>query len=532
MTHDSFSEHCRDVARRFLLTAVVVDDELSVSADAQVHGDLTRPDRHTARRAPPSTDPPTPRPLKIEPVTRSFADEGMVCGIVSPKQGDTDHVALAKAVAGADIVILDWRLNRATGENALPLLDRILTEDPRNRLRLIAFYTDEPDLRAIRRKVAASLTNHSEPGQPVTASSDGNEAIDVGPCRILVYAKPDSRTPDRGFIVAEEALASRLIADFANRVEGLLPALVLTALAAVRENEYRLLERFGRSLDPAFLAHRASLPQPPEAAEHMVEQMASELYGVMADAVSRRKPAGIDPIKLWLAGRFGSEGVVFGPNKEMSLPDVLEMLAHGVEKKPGQLRAAGKDYDILSRGFAGGDSDGGELDRRLASVMSFRLVPEGYRPQLSMGTVVRPVGADTDATLLCVTPKCDSVRLKERSSFLFIPLSDPRPYTSQLVVPTQDSQHRRMTISLNPAQWQSVVFEPGPERECVVAAGRESSEAFTFKDVDGEEYRWVGELKAESAQSIAQAIAERMSRIPLNKSEWLRRSERLGKRAG
>ena len=529
MTHDSFAEHCREIARRFLLTAVVVDDELSVSADAPVHGDLTRPDPHTAGHVPPSADPPPPRPLKIEPVTRSFVDEGMVCGIVSPKQGDTDHEALAKSVAGADIVILDWRLNRVTGENALPLLERILTADPRHRLRLIAFYTDEPDLWTIRRKVAASLTNLYEPGQTVTARSDGNEAIDVGSCRILVYAKPDSRTPDRGFIVEEGALAARLIADFADRVEGLLPALVLTALAAVRENEYRVLERFGRSLDPAFLAHRASLPQPPEAAEHMVEQIASELYGVMADAVGRRKPTGIKAIALWLADRFGGEKVEFGPNKEMPQPEVLEMLTHGVQEKPGPLRAAGKDYDILSGGFSGGHGDGRELDRRLASTMSFRLVPEGTLPQLSMGTIVRTVAADTDATLLCVTPKCDSVRLKGPSSFLFLPLSDPKSHTPQLVVPMQGSEHRRMTIALNPSQWCWVNFDPDPKRECVFATVDELSEAFTFKDVKGGKYRWVGELKAESAQSIAQAIAERMSRIPLNKSEWLRRSERSGK---
>ena len=56
------------------------------------------------------------------------------------------------------------------------------------------------------------------------------------------------------------------------------------------------------------------------------------------------------------------------------------------------------------------------------------------------------------------------------------------------------------------------------------------SQAFMFKDVVGGEYRWVGELKPEFAQSIAQAIAARTSRVPLNKSEWLRRSQSVGER--
>ena len=531
---DSFSEHVREIARRFLLTAVVVDDELSVASATPVGG-LTPPGTGAGKSPPKPTaaDNGASRPLDVQPITWSFARQGMVCGVVSPHEPGEEQrdQALARAVARADIVILDWKLNRTSGTDALPLLQEILKDDRRHRLRLVAFYTGEPDREAIRDKIVKSLRDLDSPHRTVSLDEE-RSAIDFGPCRIVVYGKPGAGGRDQNRVVPEAKLADRVINDFADMVEGLLPSLVLTALASVRNNEYRVLERFGRSLDPAFLAHRASLPQPPEAAEHMVEQIASELHGVMADAVGRRKPAGIKAIALWLADRFGDGEVEFGPNKEMSLPEVVEMLAHGIEEKPGPLRAAGKDYDILSRGLSGGDCDGRELDRRLASVMSFRLVPEGTPPQLSMGTVVRAVGADIEATLLCVTPRCDSVRLKGPSSFLFIPLSDPKPYTPQLVVPTQDSEHRRMTISLNPAQWRSVDFEPNRERECVLAAGGDSSEAFTFKDVGGGEYRWVGELKAESAQSIAQAIAERMSRIPLNKSEWLRRSERVGKRAG
>ena len=529
----SFSEHFREIARRFLLTAVVVDDELSVARDTPVHGDLTPPGRRERKRPRKSTDLETdaPRPLDIDPITWSFARQGMVCGVLSPNetgQGLREQ-DLATAVARVDIVILDWKLDRESGADALPLLHGILKDDRRHRLRLVAFYTGEPDREAIRDRIVESLGGLDSLYRTVSVSDEEGGAIDFGPCRIVVYGKPGSGARDVNGVVPEAELADRLIGDFADMVEGLLPSLVLTALASVRDNEYRVLERFGRSLDPAFLAHRACLPQPPDAGQHIVEQIASELHGIMEDAVGGRKPTptGIDAIKLWLADRFGGENVVFGPNKEMSLPEVLEMLAHGVEEKPGPLRTAGKDHDILSRGFSGGDGDSRELDRRLASVMSFRQVIEGTLPQLSMGTVVRPVGAGTEATLLCVTPRCDSVRLKRPSSFLFLPLSDPKSDTPQLVVPTQDNEHRRMTVSMNPSLWRIEDFLPDPEQECVLAAGGEPGQPFTFKDVSGGEYRWVGELKAEFAQSIAQSIAERMSRMPLNKSEWLRRSERV-----
>ena len=537
MSTDGFAAHCREIARRFLLTAVVVDDELSVSTDELVHSDLKPPDDRTTRRAPTSSSPAVdepqarpPHPLNVDQLTWSFARHGMVCGVVSPRDDQDDHDALAKAVARADIVILDWWLNRATDANALPLLQRILAEDRPDRLRLIAFYTGESDHEKIRGEMVECLNGMGGADQAVGSG----KTIDFRGCRIVVYGKPDSGAVDPGTVVAERELADRLITDFAGMVEGLLPSLVLTALGAVRENVHRVLECFGRDLDPAFLVHRACLPQPSESQQHIVEQIASELHGIMDDAVARGSPAGIDAIEHWLKDRLRDRGIVLARRtegaqaKRMSHDQVLAMLKRGIEAERGPLKEKGKEFDLLSHGFSGGAHNSRELDRRLAAAMSLRQVPPGTWRQLSMGTVVIPTGSDEAAPLLCVTPRCDSVRLTDTTAFRFLPLTDAKQNTPQIVLPSGDKQHRRMTISLNPSQWRSVVFEPDPERECVLATGGESSEAFTFKDVDGEEYRWAGELKAESAQSIAQAIAERMSRIPLNKSEWLRRSERVG----
>ena len=162
--------------------------------------------------------------------------------------------------------------------------------------------------------------------------------------------------------------------------------------------------------------------------------------------------------------------------------------------------------------------------------MSLRQVPPGTWRQLSMGTVVIPTEGDEAAPLLCVTPRCDSVRLTRTTAFLFLPLTDAKANTPQVVVPVGDNEHRRMTISLNPSQWCSVDLEPESDRQRVLARRKGTDQAFTFEDVNDGEYRWVGELKAEFAQSIAQAIAVRMSRIPLNQSEWIRRSQSVGKR--
>ena len=530
MLSNSFADHCREIARRFLLTAVVVDDELSFHADQPVQGDLKVPGQGVSgRHGPTSVDPQRhpPRSLKVDPITWSFASQGMVCGVVSPQEGQNGLDALAKAVARADIVILDWRLSRTTGADALPLLKRILTEDQPHRLRLIAFYTGERDHEAIRDKIVDGLNNlhASDQGGSIGDAQPGR--IDYGACRIVVYGKPGSLAPKTTSVVKEVALADRLIAEFADMVEGLLPSLVLTALAAVRDNAHRVLERFGGDLDPAFLAHRACLPQPQESEQHIVEQIASELHGIMDDVIGRESPAGIEAIERWFADRVGNDKVSFSDKHEAAVPTVLKMLRDGLKDHPGPLGL--KNYLHLSHGFSGGADNSRELDRRLASTKSFRQVVADTERQLSIGTVVRRVG-DLSTTLLCVTPRCDSVRLTGKSSFLFLPLSDPKSNTPQVVVPTGDNQHQRMTISMNPSQWCMEDFNPDPDRQCVLAHLSGPGQAFSFKDVSGKEYRWVGELKAEFAQSIAQAIAARMSRLPLNKSEWHRRSERVGKR--
>ena len=522
----SLKMHCRGIARRFLLTAVVVDDELSVTAGPQVHASLTPPGRGASRRAPAQLDPPPPppKPLNVQPITWSFARRGMVCGVVSPQGGQSDFKALGKAVARADIVILDWRLDRKGDVEALPLLEQILKADQQHRLRLVALYTGEPDQEAIRQSIAASLDRLGAPDRAVRTSGN-NGPIDFGACRIVMYAKPGTKGRDSSKEVSEDELADQLIADFAEMAEGLLPSLVLTALAAVRDNVYRLLDRFGKDLDPAFLAHRACLPQPSDSEQHIVEQIASELHGIMADAVDRRRPADIEAIGHWLADRFENGRVKFSPRHEATESQVLDMLRHGLKAKPGPL-GLGK-FKLLSHGFSVGAHNEGELDGRLAAAMSFRQVLEGTSRQLSMGTVVRRIG-DDNATqlLLCVIPRCDSVRLTKKSSFLFVPLSDPKPRTPQVVITVDGDEPRRKTICTNPSQWSMEDFVPDPDRQCVLAERSGPDKVLTFSAADGGEYRWVGELKLEFAQSIAQTIAKRMSRMPLNKSEWLRRLER------
>ena len=539
MLNNSFQEHCREIAKRFLLTAVVVDDELSVVTQPDVHEGLVSPPPSPRGPSPESSSPLAARKsrsLDVAAISSSFARHGMVCGVVSPPGAPNGSDGLVLVAARADVFILDWRLSRKTGENSLPLLRRILRDDETRRLRLVAIYTGQPDLDDIRTKILESMRELGSPYEEAAPAENDPDAIQAGPCRIVVYGKRGLQTSGPSVIVTEDELPDRLIADFGAMVEGLLPSLVLTALGAVRENVYRILERFGSELDPAFLAHRACLPVPQDSQSHIVEQIASELRGVMDDAVQHTRPAGIQAIEHWLCDKFDGEDIVFRPDgaKNMSPSGVMDMLKHGIHEKHEPLRKEGKgeEYRLLSYGFSGGDDNSEVLDYRLASAMSFREVVERGPRQLSIGTVVRMVEAESaeDGTLLCVTPTCDSVRLTGRSSFLFLRLIDPESNTLQLVVPVAGGGYQRMTICMDPARWLLADFNPDTTPGPVVTIQEGDETDPVFVDVRERRYQWVGELKAEFAQSVAHAIADRMARIGLNKSEWLRRSERVGRR--
>ena len=522
------AKHCQKITQRFLLTAIVVDDELNLSHLPLPHDNLKTPSSSTVTSEEKSENQRRPRSLSVDLITSSFLRAGMVCGVVSPEEGN-DDLTLIRTLTRTDVVILDWQLSREGGRNALPLLERVLLEGPRHQLRLIAIYTGENDPQGILEKIAESVNGINLDGHRASVNHELC-MIDFGACRIVIYLKegtyPVNEHLDR--VVSEKDLPDHLISDFASKVEGLLPSVVMTALTAVRENVYRVLARFGPDLDPAFLTHRACLYHPHESEQHIVEQIASELHGIMDDAITESSPAGIEVIKHWLSNRFEDDLVVFASNHKHSVAKVLDMLERGLEDKRDRLVSPG-NFKILSHGFSKCAENSANLDLRLASAMSFRQVLDQEQRQLTMGTVIQRAESESEEFLICVTPKCDSVRLTEKSSFLFLPLSDPKQKTVQIIVPVGENEYRRMSIFMEPSGWRIMIFKPDTGQQCVLAYSDSSDNTFMFQDVkNGHKYRWMGELKPEFAQSIAQNIADRMSRVPLNKSEWLRRSEKKG----
>ena len=412
---------------------------------------------------------------------------------------------------------------------ALELLRFILEEDQGARLRLIAIYTGERDLVRIRNRVVDELGSRDMELRK-EQDSDNSVVLELGHCRIVIYAKGGIELPgslsERA--VSEEHLAERLIGDFSGMVEGLLPSIALTALAAVRENAHKLLDKFGAALDAAYLTHRSCLAAPDDAEQHMVEQVASELHGIMDDAVAERSPAGREAIDLWLEAFKRGEPIEFGPGKTLNHDEVMRLVGHGLDTYGRPFKKGGRDFGNLTAGFSReADGNAEELDLKLASMMCFRTVFDKPNRVLRLGTAVRKRDAEKlSEYYLCMRPRCDSVRISDREAFLLVPLAVGGEQAFQIVVPTgsHDQPYLRVGVDLKMSEWRMVSFQADSTLKAVVANGE--SGGYYFTDVENVRYEWIGELKPEFAQGVANELASGLSRVALNKSEWLRRSEK------
>ncbi len=524
---DEFNVRCHEIAKRFLLTAVVVDDQPYF--ESPVSGGLTQPGRgnHVASDDVHVDGTRNSHSLSATAVTASFVEQGLICGIIQPRE-DTDTPDLPAVVKRADVVVVDWRLNDDDGGRALRLLKWIMTDDASERLRLIAVYTGEPDIRGIGSRIVDELRAAGHAFKNV-AGNDGDLMYSMRSCLIVIYAKhgttlaPEFRTRS----VMEQDLAARLIGDFTTMVEGLLPSIALTGLTAVRENAHRVLTRFETRLDPSFLTHRACLSSPSDSEQHMVAQLASELHGIMDEAVAKESPAGMDAIERWLTKFKGDGKINFAPGKSMTRQQVMELLAHGLDKANGPLSKS-QGHSIMTSGFARAqDGPHQSLDSRLAAMMCFRTVFDRPLKRLWLGTAVRRRDrSGCYLYFLCMRPRCDSVRMTKEESFLFVPLSCHRPNTFQIVasVELDAESHPRFSVDTNMSEWIMVDFEPDSTVESVIA--KTGGAISFFQSTDGIEYEWIGELKLELAQSLAQSLASSLSGVALDRSEWLRRSER------
>ena len=542
-----FRSQTREVVESFLQTVVVLDDlaEMPRTNGGLVGeaalGDITSPDYPSSTAPTDNVASRDPRavPLNAESVIDGFAEIGSVCAVLKANPDDGFRERTVKAARRADIVILDWTIHDSTGEEALRVLREIVQGDGGSgRLRLIAIYTGEPDLRMIYEQVRDAIGGFYQDEELREAEV---LRMSKGPLHVVVLAKPGagiaatSAFPNQE--VAESNLADRLANEFAEMTGGLIRNAAIAGIAGIRENAHRILAKFEPSLDPGYLGHRLLLHHPPEAADHIEEALSSEIASVLEDHRPGKWADG-DAIESWLAHR-DSEGLRLSeplgfPGAEGAVRGWRSLLDRGFEA-PGvpAPNFARKDAlrKLAAEPFAEDAEAARRSNRRFAALLTLKTRYPGRPPLLSIGSVLYVHEGNQDRYFLCLQPKCDSVRLRDSSGFPFIPLV---PLTNagdvstgmslRLVVESKHDRWEHLGIDPKPSELTVRFFKPGTNPPGEVGAKEDSEGHFFFQDTDERRYHWIAQMKDEHALGVAGEVAAALARPGPNDAEWLRRA--------
>lgn len=570
-----FLDHCTNVAKGFLQTAVVVDDRAYLY-QTERPAPLAEPTRGvgsstTGAGRLAASPPGYQHDLDAKGLIDAFAEAGLVCAVLRPKlasqegspPADRESIVdvasrTTHATHRADIVIVDWRLRDESevGRAALELIRRILSDDigggrkaadGSSRLRLIAIYTGEPDLRGIATKVEEFLKENG----CRQARCDGFE-VTAGRIRIPVFAKAGgmARIGDEAARqVGEKDLPGRLIQEFARANQGLLANVALASLGALRDSTHLVLGKFTADLDPAYVAHRALLVPPEDAQPHPIPLLAAEFESILYDAdVSAHVSQ--DAIGKWLTSQrkcgLNLESKLEGLSGDQVEEVLRDLIGNGLEaetlskKFPSwsdiltQIKEQ-KDKKVLSsitNILTPDDVDGCDKDKEFALLMSTRTRYGQPPPQLTLGTVVRHNINKNPQYLLCVQPRCDSfIRKGEERAFLFLRLIESGDFSIADVVIRDRRKVKSFKVDLKPYEIRQIKFQVEQDETIVRSYAKGPGWAFKTAGDPPDELTWIADLRRDHAQRIVNRLAARMSRVGLTESEWLRRMAKGGGRS-
>ena len=557
----SFGERSREAAQMFLRNVLLLDDLIGEAPSAHAKAsaeEVSQPDPSAVGAdLPTNENVPAGEAgnLDSRKLVQSFAKLGILCAPLVPDvhgpEGEEAFVeSVAQAAERADILVLDWWMSRERNWDQFQLSEKVLgrvlkgDEAAGGKLRLVAVYTAEEKLTDILERVRAVLEEHydgQETSSGPTASSPGALGISKGPVRLVVVNK--GNTPGSSEFVSETELASFLVDEYANLTRGLLRHVALQGLTALRERAHQVLAAFDPAMDPAFLCHRALLTSDNWDEGSVVETLGAELLSILEERfVGAELPQEL--INSWLIDVAGSSlGKVPGlaDSNGPAIEAWQKLLEEGVSQSSFPSLTSNSAVRSFIRSLRNGATEAlipekagveSEVlsDRartanyRFASLMQNKNVYRKDPPFLTLGTVLR---LDSEGKyLLCLQPKCDSVRLKGETPFPLLALvSRKESEQFDLVMldgKDSDGIDKWVCLEVQPKTQNLVLpeFEPDPDTRVVWATTQGGQHLFS--DTKGLLYRWVGTMKDEHALRVVGRFASNLARPGPNDSEWLR----------
>lgn len=546
---NSFFEYSRKIAEKFLQSTVVIDDRARFPGPGEdpIAAEMTTPlkrppvgrvvkelDEQTTKTKEEPT-PVDPRQLNAKKVIDGFASKGIVCSVIKPYQEDRGALSdyMYQLASNADIIVIDWSMQNDDGEIALSLMNQIITSDlsERAQLRLIAVYTIDQDVERIPEKIKVFLEKCGV--KDILLTEEAPFTIQIGSIRIVVLSKPGTDIPKEalGQQVSFEGLADRLTTEFTDMTTGLISNVVLNSLAEIRINYHKIITNFAVDLDAPYLTHRTLLPNPKDAEEHLVALIAAELSAILEEK-DVKTGANMEAIKYWLEYKKpGDSKFTFsagGSVHEWTKEKVIQLLETGISNIDRHDYAGLSDNGFkhphtirLSKMFHCDDPSSSNLDERFAELFALRSFYGRPNPRLTLGTIIKTTD-DGNQHYVCIQPRCDCIRIREATNFLFLPLTIQTGGKKFDIILRDNGSYIRLSTGKKGYNIKIIEFPPNSEGYEVIIASEESGNYY-FEDAKGGKYKWIGELRGEQAMRLSNEFAAELSRVGLNESEWLRR---------
>ncbi|MBZ9918260.1 hypothetical protein FJ942_19295 [Mesorhizobium sp. B2-4-2] len=577
---NAFTDYRLAGVRRFLQTAVVIDNE----AELRTSAPAVPIEPQVARRRPgsvlgsaaaasPAKSVPAgntgdavampapdaaavvatpaadggPGRLNAKILTDAFSRREIICGLYRPEAKEAEMVELAtNAAKHADVVIVDWLLENNSSVRAVEIVISILQEDLRGngRLRLMAIYTSLNGVSIIAKELLDQIEQADGLGGRFSLDGATIVGADV---RICVLNKPQSIGEADVDRVAEADLPGRLLEEFARLSTGLLTSFALHSIAAVRRSAHHVVAVFGEHLDGAYLAHRSSLQDPDEATEFAINLLVGELQNAIA--VDERQDGKMAPEVLvgWVESKAGAHK--FRRGGEEALPELVKgLVSDGLAalkaatgklvKADGNLSDRALKVETVGEIFYDSPQQAWERQLEFARLSIFKReahgrsrLPDSWVPTLALGSVLKVFGPKNDAEKLlyddlganffvCLQPVCDSVRIDELTGFPF-QTGNAATQKFNLVVRERDiSPGTPLLINSKLGHTHVLRFQPDQKARCVRAT--KVGDDFVFTDSRKREFIWLGDIRDMKAQHDATAIAANAQRVGLVELEWFR----------
>jgi len=537
----TFINLSKDIVCDFLHNVVLADDRIEFISEALPSIIISPTRENIAGLKPASEIRISERAVNVKPILDEFVAIGIPCSFLT-LDNEVQPDVYIKNLKKSDALILDWQVKSDDGEFILQILKSLFGEELAS-LRVILIYTGYSDLKSIVKRITDAF-----PEIPFKTDESHGCSTRNGSTIISVYSKTNL-SQDIGLssrFVNEKQLVEALITEFTSITSGIVSNVALRSISVIRQNTHKLLSIFNKELDPAFLAHRGSLPIVDDAGDLLKESILNSIKAIL-DYNYIEFDCSFKPIDKWINNfDFPVKEIPLNKKNQLRLSksEIIKWQKDGFMKmikdtwlmQFPELVIDDKKilnwFDDLHKSalsyFLPVNLENNYIEERFSVLTHHKSNYSNptYLPRLTLGSIIQ--GRISKEYWLCVQQKCDSVRLDGNPRrFLFLPLINSEGNQKfNFVIPTEKS-FQRVRVIIETHSLRTIKFVGNKEGSVYARKFGKSNNYFFiqfYKDKKTDEnFKWILDLKDAHAQRIANSYAARLSRVGLEESEWLRR---------